>query len=150
MKLLHLGCGQDRLAGFDNLDPKINGWKFENGLPYLSDSVDGITISHALMYVEAKDWPFVFSEFYRVLMPGGVVRITEDDCETETSPRFTDPWPGYKTLTGPAMTKIALDFAGFKAHICRANQTFFPSGALLIAHREYKVPNYVYYAEGQK
>jgi LmbE family N-acetylglucosaminyl deacetylase len=76
---LNLGSGQNPIDGFTNLD-KQTGWMFENGLPvYADQSVDAITVSHALMYVEEKHWPAVFAEMERVLKPGGVLRITEDD-----------------------------------------------------------------------
>lgn len=92
-RLLNLGCGTKGtrswhpMPGCINLD-KSMGWQFEDGLPqYFDASVDGITISHALMYVAAGGWPKLFREFARVLRPGGVIRITEDDTENPASSR---------------------------------------------------------------
>lgn len=148
MLLLHLGCGDDRRVGFDNLDART-GWRFEDGLPdYRSGSVSGITISHALMYVDQSEWLDIFREFHRVLVPFGCVRITEDDCESPESPRTEKPWPGFVTRTGPIMTGKLLTDAGFAAHVCRADETYFIDDSLLIAHREHKCPRYVYYIEG--
>lgn len=148
MKLLHLGCSDDIREGFDNLDAKT-GWRFEDGLPYENESVDGITISHALMYVAPPDLPYVMSEFYRVLKPSGVVRITEDDIETPASARHNDPYPGARLLTGPSMMRHSLQDAGLLGIYCTATETCFSDNSLLIAHRE-KTPWYVFYIEGLK
>ena len=85
---LNLGYGEHRLRGFVNLD-KTDGWTFESGLKnFAAASVAGITISHALMYVHEKDIPFVISELHRVLVPGGILRITEDDTQNPESLAF--------------------------------------------------------------
>ena len=86
MTLLNLGCGPNPLDGFVNLD--LPDWRFEDGLPYPDESIEAITVSHALMYVDQEFWPFVFSEFARVLEPRGVVRITEDATDDPKSQRF--------------------------------------------------------------
>jgi len=45
------------------------------------------------MYVDERDFPRVFAEFFRVLKSGGVIRITEDDaicgeCGAECAAEF--------------------------------------------------------------
>lgn len=147
---LHLGCADDIRSGFENFDPKINGWTFQSGLPYPDSTVDGITISHALMYVPKADWPGVVAEFYRALRPGGVVRITEDDCETPNSPRRACLYPGAAVLTGPQFVGQQLRLAGFATHRCSATETLFHDDSLCIAHREHKIPRYIFYMEGVK
>lgn len=108
MTRLNLGSGAHPLDGFENLDAE-NGWLFEDGLgDYPGGSVEGITISHALMFVALKDWPFVFSEIARVLEPLGVIRITEDATDDPRSERYGG-FEGTVTLT---------TFAGIVAH-CR-------------------------------
>jgi ubiquinone/menaquinone biosynthesis C-methylase UbiE len=150
MKLLHLGCDDAFMSGFDNLDPKINGWTFESGLARYADcSVDGITISHALMYVAEADWSAVLTEFFRVLAPDGVVRITEDDTQTLDSARYEQPYAGAHCNTGPEMARRHLETAGFDVHDCTAYSTTFATAQLLIAHRE-RVPRFVFYIEGKK
>lgn len=146
--LLHLGSDGDILDGFDNLDPKIDGWTFEAGLPYADGSVNGITISHALMYVDLVNWPAVCAEFFRVLRHDGVVRITEDDTESAESGRYQQMYPGAACATGPSMVRTFLERAGFAVMDCDCTQTFFENIKLLIAHREHKVPKYVFYIEG--
>lgn len=150
MKLLHLGCSDDIRPGFDNLDPIINGWTFQSGLPYADDSVDGITISHALMYVPELEWYPVLTEFHRVLHKFGVVRITEDDCESPHSGRYNKPYPGAAVRTGPYMATRILREVGFFAEMCNAKETRFMDESLLISHRENKQPRYVFYVEGVK
>ena len=82
---LNLGSGNNPLEGFENLDLP---WRYEDGLPYKDNSIESITISHSLMYVNEKDYPEIFKEFYRVLVPGGHLRITEDDTVNPESERF--------------------------------------------------------------
>lgn len=125
---LNLGCGKHRIAGFDNLDAHVTpAWRFEDGLGAYGDgSVEGITISHALMYLPLTAWPAAFAEFYRVLAPGGVLRITEDDAENPKSERYG----GFRdavTLTGPNVVRLHLREAGFRARLQKADTGADPS-----------------------
>lgn len=107
MTKLNLGCGPHHLEGFDNLDAN-SGWRFEDGLgDYADGSVEGISISHSAMYVPLEDWPAVFAEIARVLEPGGIVRITEDDTEHPESERLGG-WHDAVTLTSPKLVAAAL------------------------------------------
>lgn len=103
---LNLGAGPNHLDGFDNLDAS-NGWRFEDGLgQYADGSIEAITISHALMYVSVADWPAVFKELARVLQPGGILRVTEDDTENPDSERHgPGMWPDAVTATGPKVVR---------------------------------------------
>ena len=78
MVKLNLGSKYRRLKGFDNLD-KIFGWRFQDGLPqYQDDSVDGITISHAVMFLTMDELRVFIKEMYRVLKKGelsGLLRM---------------------------------------------------------------------------
>lgn len=155
MTILHLGCGDDIHPDKTNLDPKINGWTFESGLPMFADgSVDGITISHAIQNIKRENWSSVFGEFYRVLRKEGVIRITDDDTETPSSPRYKKPVM-YKgkpvTPTGPGSVRFYLKQAGFRLVMDqKADATLFESVDLLIAHREHKKPHFVFYIEAVK
>ena len=123
--LLNLGSGEHRLEGFENRDILYDGWKFEGGLDeYEDNSVDGITISHALYRVEEKDYPNVFSEFYRILKPGGIIRITEDDT------RHWE-WHDRKTDTTPTMFGSYFKKAGFKQiYKLKETDSFYEKGLL--------------------
>lgn len=154
--LLNLGCGTPGspswhpMPGSVNLDRSM-GWMFEDGLPhYTAGSVAGITISHALMYVDLRDWPAVFTEFARVLAPGGVVRITEDETEDQASSRLGG-WRGSEpavTLTTPLLVAKHLHRAGLEAVSCAATTTRYRDRALLQA--QHGVPPDVFFIEGVK
>ena len=145
---LNLGCGPDRLEGFDNLDKRM-GWTFESGLPYADESVEGITISHALVYVAERHLSSVLADLFRVLVPGGVVRITEDDTERETSARKNTLWPGTVTPTGPHMMAKHLHEAGFLVREVGRNETHFSDRSLIQSWR-HADPPYYFFIEGIK
>lgn len=153
--ILNLGCGTpDALSwhpmpGAVNLDKSL-GWRFEDGLPDFADgSVDGITVSHALMYVDLPHWPRVMRELARVLKPGGVVRITEDNTEDARSRTYLTGWRGSEsavTMTGPKMARKFLEGAGFTVRAVNATATFHPTRALL--QSQHGEPPDVFYIEG--
>lgn len=118
---LNLGSGAHPLDGFDNLDA-MNGWRFEDGLgDYPDGSVEGVSISHALMFVALKDWPFVFQEIARVLAPGGVVRVTEDATDDPRSERYGG-FADAVTLTTSALVTTYMSAAGLNAR--RVGETY--------------------------
>lgn len=153
---LNLGCGTPNtrswhpMAGMVNLD-KSTGWKFEDGLTDFADgTVYGITISHALMYLHDSEWPKFFSEVSRVLVGGGVVRITEDSTRDEQSARFAG-WKGSApavTLTSPGMVRDYLERAGLVGHDVDAASTRFSDSSLMQSQHG-DAPD-VFFIEGQK
>lgn len=151
MKVLNLGCGNPDarswhpIEGADNRDKSL-GWRFEDGLPDCADgSVDGITVSHALMYVAIADWPFVFAEFARVLGDGGVVRITEDDTSDTRSRTYKTGWHDAVTLTYPAMVKAELERAGLIACDVYADSS---QGHASLIQQQHGDPPHVFFVEG--
>lgn len=85
------------------------------------------------MYVALEDWPFTLSECFRVLQPGGILRVTEDNTEDPESERYG----GYTdavTLTGPTMMRRELKQAGFRVREYDADKTGFHDRSLLQAH----------------
>lgn len=144
---LNLGCGPHKLGGFDNLNPP--GWSFEEGLNYSDGSVEAITISHSLMMVTLADWPYVFSEIARVLEPGGILRVTEDDTENPESERHGDGvWHDAVTATGPKLVAKHMRAAGLKVTRREAAETGFRDFSLCQAlHGD---PPKVFFLEGRK
>ena len=154
---LNLGCGRQGtrswhpMEGMVNLD-KSMGWTFESGLGDFTDrSVAGVTISHALMYLAEESWPAFFSEVARVLEPGGVIRITEDDTANAASRTYGVGWRGSEpavVLTGVAMAKAALERAGLEAHEVDAETSRYADSSLLQA--QHGAPPDVFFIEGVK
>ena len=147
---LNLGSKHRKLKGFDNLD-KIFGWRFQHGLPqYPDNSIEGITISHALMFLTPFELAKFTQEMYRVMKPGGVVRITEDDTENPKSLWYKtgNLRSGPYCLTGPKMIRGVLSGAGFRVHDVDRIKTYFYDKSLMQAYRG--GPPNVFFIEGVK
>lgn len=153
---LNLGCGTKGTAswhpmpGMVNLDRSM-GWRFEDGLKDFADhSVAGITISHALMYVHEAEWPPFFSEVSRVLIDGGVVRVTEDDAMNPLSSRLGG-WKGSEpaiTLTSPEFVIRMMQRSGLAAREVSVNESDFVDMSLVQAQHG-AWPD-VFFVEGRK
>jgi len=77
---LHLGCGPKYLSGFVNVDAnpfqKTDLWlDVRCGLPFASESVDSIYATHMLEHFYHDELAALLSECFRVLKPGGGIRI---------------------------------------------------------------------------
>lgn len=142
---LNLGCHDHRLDGFENLD--LPNWRFEDGLPYPDGSVEAITISHSLMYVPLSAWPAALAEVARVLEPGGIVRVTEDNTEDPESERFGG-FHDAVTLTGPTMMRDHLKAAGLRIRKQTATTSGFRDMSLCQAYHGQEPK--VFFIEGRK
>jgi SAM-dependent methyltransferase len=79
---LHLGCGPVRLEGFINIDiaPAPLAMNVLWGLPFDDGTVATVYLSHLLEHLfYPTDVMALFGEIYRVLKPGGVVRVVVPD-----------------------------------------------------------------------
>jgi len=133
---LHLGCGQHRLEGWENLDyPAVDIRKL---LIWGNGSVEYIFTEHVIEHLTPQEgWRF-FEECYRVLAPWGVVRTTFPDIvkvwshKTPSYMNFLksrhwgDGLPqstirhlvfnhGHKSLWTPHLILSVLDALGFSA-----------------------------------
>lgn len=72
MKRVQFGCGGNRLPGFENHDSEVDITK---RLPYGDTEVDFVFVEHVLEHVSAPDSLRFMDEAYRILKPGGVLRI---------------------------------------------------------------------------
>jgi len=71
-KKINLGCGTNKLPGWDNYDMDLDITK---PLPFENNSVDYIFMEHVIEHITYEDsWNF-FIEVNRVLKPGGIIRI---------------------------------------------------------------------------
>jgi ubiquinone/menaquinone biosynthesis C-methylase UbiE len=130
---LNLGSGDILLPEFNNLDLK-DGFDMGNGLPdFPNESVDGITISHAVSQVDSKYYPLLFSELYRVLKKGGVVRIA-DDNHNQTPERIKElnfDNPTVLGKTSPTVTRACLEDAGFMVFDVNFDETYYSDKSLI-------------------
>lgn len=83
---LSLGCGPDINPDYINLDYlwSLNldiCWDLTKGIPLESGTMKGIFTEHCLEHLEFEDGAYVLSECWRVLKPGGILRITVPDGE---------------------------------------------------------------------
>ena len=83
---LHLGCGKIFIPGFVHIDcveyEHIDHVSSIDSLPMIQDnSVDLIYNCHVLEHFKRRDTVRVLKEWYRVLRPGGILRISVPDFE---------------------------------------------------------------------
>ena len=82
---LHLGCGEQRLTGYVNIDrrktPATDLVCGVEKLPYPDDSVQLIETYHVIEHLPRHDLPAVLGEWYRVLAPGGRLIIECPDFD---------------------------------------------------------------------
>jgi len=83
---LHFGCGPRILPGWVNID----GWSFpgmdlavdlRQPLPFRDGSCRLIFTEHVFEHIDVDFRLSVLREFFRVLQPGGTLRIVVPDCE---------------------------------------------------------------------
>ncbi|MFT5497728.1 MAG: prepilin-type processing-associated H-X9-DG protein [Kiritimatiellia bacterium] len=83
---LHLGCGDDYIAGMINVDGNIRRKKecwldLRNRLPFADNSASLIYCSHTLEHLFPYDAIALLKEMRRVLSPDGVVRLAVPSFE---------------------------------------------------------------------
>ncbi len=83
---LHLGCGSRRVDGWLNLDMNRKGdltLDLREPLPFAEGSATAVYSEHTLEhFYREHDAPNLLKECHRVLVPGGLVRVTVPDSET--------------------------------------------------------------------
>ena len=86
MELLNLGCGKTFHPDWHNVDivsssPEVQACNFLKGLPFADGRFQGVYHSHVLEHVPRWQAEDFIRECYRVLQPGGVLRIVVPDLE---------------------------------------------------------------------
>ena len=87
LRLLNLGCGTMRDSAWENYDfaPVDSGVKpidLGRTLPFPEASYDVCYMSHVLEHLPRQRVPYLLSEIFVALKPGGVVRLVVPDLET--------------------------------------------------------------------
>lgn len=82
---LHLGCGEHRIAGWINADFVLSGSQdalldVRRGLPFRTGSIRFIHSEDLLEHIELQEGIGLVRECYRVLKPGGVMRLLTPDA----------------------------------------------------------------------
>jgi predicted SAM-dependent methyltransferase len=86
MNKLNSGCGTRIAASWINIDfhsqdSRVKRVNLLSGFPFHATFFDYACFSHVLEHFAPEDASFLLSEAYRVLKPGGVVRIVFLDLE---------------------------------------------------------------------
>lgn len=87
MKLLNLGCGKHYHPDWTNVDlvargPGVIEDDVRQGLRFADETFDGVYHSHVLEHMDPADAEALIAECFRVLKPGGTLRIAVPDLET--------------------------------------------------------------------
>jgi hypothetical protein len=144
---LNLGCGTNRLPGWDNHDADVDITK---PLPWTAESASHISIEHCVEHVPHKAAIDFFKEAHRVLAPGGVLRVTVPSleqiarCDDADYHKFTTKWQplgankrgamhaiiyahGHEMIWNAQLLRDALYFAGFDdVRLCQLGESDDP------------------------
>lgn len=72
---------EQRFERVRRLDPDTVLWDLRKGIPYPDGIFDGIYHCHLLEHIDRDDAPKFLRECFRVLKPGGILRIVVPDLE---------------------------------------------------------------------
>jgi predicted SAM-dependent methyltransferase len=83
---LNVGCGREVRTGWQNLDanpsmPGVERFDCRERFSYLDNSVAAIYTSHLIEHLDPAEAESFVHECFRVLQPGGVIRIVTPDFE---------------------------------------------------------------------
>lgn len=88
MKYLNIGCGNNYHKDWINLDlyrsKFVRYHNIKKKLPFLDNSVDVIYHSHVLEHLRKDDAKKFLKDCFRVLRPGGIMRVVVPDLEKIT------------------------------------------------------------------
>lgn len=82
---INIGCGYRPLDGWVNLDrargPQVDIiWDITKGLPFANQSCDALFSEHVIEHLTKSHGEGLLRECYRVLQPGGVLRVSTPDA----------------------------------------------------------------------
>ena len=84
--LVNIGCGATWHPSWTNLDvhplsPQVRSWDVSHGLPFGTEQVDACYASHVLEHLTRAQARALLLESFRVLRPGGIIRLVVPDLE---------------------------------------------------------------------
>jgi len=143
---LNLGCGTNKLPGWENHDADVD---ISKRLPWPGGSADFIFIEHCVEHVDYYAAIEFFRECSRVLTPGGVLRVVVPSvekvakCEDADYHKLAAKWGcspdrrgavdailnrhGHKTAWTASLMAATLPFCGFgEVRECRVHQSERP------------------------
>lgn len=131
---LDIGCGPNTHETFINLDygwhPRIDiCWDVTRGIPLPDQAVRGIFSEHCFEHLPLESIAGILRECYRVLAPGGSIRIVMPDGELYLT-RYTEIMRGRGDLSLPYAENHAVD--GIRSPIVTVNRIFRHHGHLFI------------------
>ena len=158
MKKLNLGCGSDIREGYVNIDlynDKADLQCDVTALPYEDSSIDEIFASHIIEHFDFQQSWAVLAEWYRVLKPGGMLKIETPDffesCKLFVelgSPRhqalyghfFSEAWKDghvHKFLYTEIQLKWQLGMAGFREMTRMPPESSYALGPVALPQQVY-------------
>jgi predicted SAM-dependent methyltransferase len=86
MMRANLGCGNQICPGWINIDivrtgPSVVAHDLSTGIPLPNASCEVVYHSHVLEHLKRPDAQFFMRECFRVLKPGGIIRVAVPDLE---------------------------------------------------------------------
>lgn len=86
-RLLNLGCGKRHHPAWTNVDfksgdPDVIAHDLSKGLPFSDESFEAIYHSHLLEHFSKNYAPVFLKDCFRVLKPGGIIRVVAPDLES--------------------------------------------------------------------
>jgi len=105
MKMLNVGAGAHCHDSWVNIDlvpiaPGVIQHDLRQGLPFEDDCMDAVYHSHVIEHLTEEDGQKLLGECYRVLRPGGILRVAAPDLEgiarayLKAIDRFRENQPG--------------------------------------------------------
>ena len=139
---LNLGCGTNKLPGWENHDADVDITK---RLPHVDGSVSFVFIEHCVEHVDYYQAIGFFRECRRVLAPGGVLRVVVPSvekvrhCDDADYHALATKWGcaddrrgaldaiinrhGHRTAWTASLMESTLKFAGFEAMECELHKS---------------------------